>query len=53
LTGWCHGAYGDQENSTVMQEYFSLIVFCVAMAIVAAFGFYFAAKERKEGQQRR
>ncbi len=36
-----------------MQEYFSLIIFAAAMAIVAAFGFYFAAKERKESQPRR
>jgi hypothetical protein len=45
--------YRDLGKRTAMQEYFSLIVFGVAMAIVAAFGSYFAAKERKESQQRR
>jgi hypothetical protein len=33
-----------------MAEYTSLIGLAVFLAIVAAFGFYFAAKERKENR---
>jgi len=36
-----------------MQEYLSLIVFAVAMGIVAVVGLYFAEKERGERRQRR
>ena len=36
-----------------MQEYGSLIVFAVAMAVVAVVGLYFAERERKESHQRR
>ena len=36
-----------------MQEFGSLIVFAVAMGIVAAVGLYLAERERKESQQRR
>lgn len=35
-----------------MQKYLSLIVFAVAMSIVAAVGLYFAEKERRSHQRR-
>ena len=46
-------AYLYQRGSGPMQEFGSLIVFAVAMGIVAAIGLYLAEKERKQGQQRR
>ena len=36
-----------------MQEFGSLIVFAVGMAIVAAIGLYLASKERREHHQGR
>ena len=41
------------EGNGPMQEYGSLIVFAVAMGIVAVVGLYFATKERRESHQRR
>ena len=35
------------------ERYLVLLVFMGFMSVVAAVGFYFAARERKEGRQRR